>query len=219
MITPNDQDIIISMVGTEYAQDPPEDFVVEYGVRLGMMSRSGSSHNGIGPIALMHLLREFGVSPKKKPVIIAVSDWTRVNIGTRIMYQGRGGSYKGSSGEGMILISLDGYKGAREVPQKDVTLTKPLVDDVDDEVFKRDPDDAPPPRAALLEEAKKEPDALLEEWGEVEAGATVMAQWRGKEVEAEFVDIDGDNDVVVLINGSKRKLESSKVTIQSAEPA
>lgn len=214
MITPNDQDIIISMVGTEYAQDPPEDFVVEYGLRLGMMSRSGSSHNGIGPIALMHLLREFSVSPKKKPVIITVSDWTRVNVGTRIMYQGRGGSFKGSSGEGMILIGLDGYKGAREVPSKDVTLTKPLVDDVDDEVFEQDPDDATPPRAALLEEPSEEPDALLEEWGGVEAGAAVIAQWRGKDVEAEFVDIDGDNDIVVLINGAKRKLDSSKVKVQ-----
>ena len=222
MITPYDQDMIIAMVGPEYAQNPPEDFVVEYALRLGMVSRGGGNFQGLGVLGVMHLLREFKVEPKKKPQVIAVSDWSKVDKDTPVMYQGRRGVYQGSSGEGHILIKMDGYRASIEVPRKDVTLTRPIVEDVDDKVFDKDPDDAPPPRAALLEQQpaeEEQKDELLDTWGEVEAGATVMAQWRGKEVEAEFVDIDGDNDVVVLINGSKRKLESSKVTIQSAEPA
>ena len=215
MITPNDQDLIIAMVGTEYAQNPPKDFVVEYGIRLGMVSRSGGSYTGLGVHGIMQLLREFNVEPHKKPVLVDVSDWTRVPINTPVMYQGRGGVYKGASGDGMILISLDGYKGSIEVVSKEVTLTKPLVADVDDKVFERDPDDKVPARASLLEEAKEgQKDELLDAWGDIEAGSTVTAVWRGKEVEAEFVDIEGDNDVVVLINGSKRTLDASKVTVQ-----
>ena len=217
MITPNDQDLIISMVGTQYAQNPPKDFVVEYGVRLGMLSRAGGAPNGIGVVAMMQLLREFNVTPKKKPVVIEVSDWTKVSVGTPVLYQGRRGAYKGSSGEGMILVSLDGYKAMIEVNKQEVTLTKPLVEDVDDKVFEKDPDDKVPARAALLEDSEEESkeDSLLNEWGGVDAGSEVMAVWRGKEVKAEFVDIEGDNDVVVLINGTKRKLDASKVKVQA----
>ena len=219
MITPNDQDLIISMVGTEYAQNPPQDFVVEYGVRLGMISRCGGGHGGLGAVAVMQLLREFKAAPKGKPELVAVSDWTRVEVGTTIMYQGRRGIYKGASGGGTILVMLDGYRAMIEVPSREVALTKPIVDGVDDKEFERDPDDAPPARAALLEDAKElvKNDVLLDQWGDVEPGSVVTAQWRGKEVEAEFVDIDGDNDVVVLINGSKRKLDASKVTTQATE--
>ncbi len=73
------------------------------------------------------------------------------------------------------------------------------------------------PQAELLEdsEEKSKEDSLLNEWGEVDAGSEVMAVWRGKEVKAEFVDIEGDNDVVVLINGTKRKLDASKVKVQA----
>ena len=46
-------------------------------------------------------------------------------------------------------------------------------------------------------------------------GAKLMAVWRGKEVKGEFVDIEDDNNVVVLINGTKRKLDASKVTVQA----
>ena len=217
MIPPNDQDLIISMVGTEYGQNPPKDFVLEYGVRLGMLSRAGGAPNGIGVVSMMQLLREFDVAPHKKPVIVEVSDWTKVGVGTPVLYQGRRGVYKGSSGEGMILVSLDGYKAMIEVSKKEVTLTKPLVESVNDKVFDKDPDDVTPPRAALLDKEgdAKEQDILLDEWGGLEAGSEVMAVWRGKEVKGEFVDIEGDNDVVVLINGTKRKLDASKVTVQA----
>jgi hypothetical protein len=217
MITPYDQDMIIAMVGPEYAQNPPEDFVVEYATRLGMVSRGGGNFQGLGVIGVMQLLRDFKVEPKKKPQLIAVSDWSRVDKDTPVMYQGRRGVYQGPSGEGHILIRMDGYRASIEVPRKDVTLTKPIVEDVDDKVFQKDPDDAPPPRAALLEPdpvEEKQSDELLDAWGNVEAGSAVIAQWRGKDVEAEFVDIDGDNDIVVLINGAKRKLDSSKVKVQ-----
>lgn len=220
MITPYDQDMIIAMVGPEFAQKPPEDFVVEYAMRLGMVSRGGGNFQGLGVIGVMQILRDFKVEPKKKPQMIAVSDWSKVDKDTPVMYQGRRGIYQGPSGEGQILIKMDGYRASIEVPRKDVTLTKPIVDNVDDKVFEKDPDDTPPARAALLdpepvEEGKR--DELLDAWGDVEAGSTVYAQWRGKEVKAEFVDIDGDNEVVVLINGSKRKLDASKVSIQIAE--
>lgn len=217
MITPYDQDMIIAMVGPEYAQNPPEDFVVEYAVRLGMVSRGGGNFQGLGVLGVMQILRDFKVEPKKKPQMIAVSDWSRVDKDTPVMYQGRRGIYQGPSGDGQVLIRMDGYRASIEVPQRDVTLTKPIVQDVDDKVFAKDPDDAPPPRAALLEEEpaeEEQKDELLDAWGDVEAGSAVTAVWRGKEVEAEFVDIDGDNDVVVLINGSKRKLDASKVTVQ-----
>lgn len=220
MITPYDQDMIIAMVGPEYAQNPPEDFVVEYAVRLGMVSRGGGNFQGLGVLGVMQILRDFKVEPKKKPQMIAVSDWSRVDKDTPVMYQGRRGIYQGPSGDGQVLIRMDGYRASIEVPQRDVTLTKPIVQDVDDKVFAKDPDDAPPPRAALLEEEpaeEEQKDELLDAWGDVEAGSTVYAQWRGKEVKAEFVDIDGDNDVVVLINGSKRKLDASKVSIEIAE--
>jgi hypothetical protein len=46
---------------------------------------------------------------------------------------------------------MDGYRASIEVPRKDVTLTKPIVEDVDDNVFSKNPDDAPPPRVALLD--------------------------------------------------------------------
>lgn len=216
MITPYDQDMIIAMVGTEYAQNPPKDFVEEYAMRLGMVSRGGGNFQGLGVLGVMQLLRDFKVEPRKKPQMIAVSDWSRVDKDTPVMYQGRRGIYQGPSGEGQILIKMDGYRAAVEVPMKDVTLTKSIVQDVDDKVFSKDPEDAPPPSAALLEEPpeEQEPDELLDTWGNIEAGSEVTAQWRGKEVKAEFVDIDGDNDVVVLINGSKRKLDASKVTVQ-----
>jgi hypothetical protein len=162
MITPYDQDMIIAMVGTEYAQNPPEDFVVEYALRLGMVSRGGGNFQGLGVLGVMQLLRDFKVEPRKKPQVIAVSDWSRVEKDTPVMYQGRRGVYQGPSGEGHILIKMDGYRASIEVPRKDVTLTKPIVEDVDDKVFAKNPDDAPPPRAALLdpepvEEEPKQP--------------------------------------------------------------
>lgn len=217
MITPYDHDMIIAMVGPEYAQNPPEDFVIEYALRLGMVSRGGGNFQGLGVLGVMQILRDFKVEPKKKPKMVAVSDWSRVEKDTAVMYQGRRGVYQGPSGDGQVLVKMDGYRASIEVPQRDVTLTNPIVEDVDDKVFEKDPDDTPPPRAALLEpepEENVEKDELLESWGNVEAGSAVTAVWRGKEVEAEFVDIEGDNDVVVLINGSKRKLDASKVTVQ-----
>ena len=159
MITPNDHDLMIAMVGPDFAQNPPEDFVVEYALRLGMVSRGGGNFQGLGILGVMHILREFKVEPKKKPQVIAVSDWSKVDKDIPIMYQGRRGVYQGPSGEGYVLIRMDGYRASIEGPRRDVTLTKPIVEDVDDKVFERDPDDAPPPaRAALLD-----PDPVEEE--------------------------------------------------------
>jgi hypothetical protein len=151
MITPHDHDMIIAMVGPEFAQKPPEDFVVEYALRLGMVARGGGNFQGLGVLGVMQILRDFKVEPRKKPKLIEVSDWSRVDKQTAVMYQGRRGVYQGPSGEGHILLRMDGYRALIEVPRKDVTLTKPVVEDVDDKVFERDPDDAPPPRAALLD--------------------------------------------------------------------
>lgn len=222
MILPDDQDTLKAMMGTGMDPlKPPKEFVDEYLLRLGMMSRAGRS-GALGPAMLCQLLRDLKMEPKGQPQMVVVSDWSGVAPNTVISYEGRRGVYLGAASDGYCIIRLDGQRSAQEVDRSRVTLALKPVDGIDESAFKREPE---PPAAGLLkseaekqaEQSAEQPDferqAILNQWGTVEAGERVHARINGKTVDAEFVDISEERlTLLVVYKGKRHELQPSEVT-------
>lgn len=246
MILPEDQEIIIAMVGTSGfdLNAPPSGFVDEYLLRLGMLSRAGKM-GPLGHIGMVHLLREFQIAPVAKKEPEQVGDWTNINQGTPVLIEGRKGTYFGPSGAGFVLVQLEGQRMRIEVPKASVTVAPSVVDGLSESDFKREPD----PPAAKLTEAKPElvekPEAnaepkpeikkaknaaagvrvddqppepnidqeVLNKWGLVEPGTPVQVQIGGKQFPAEFSDCQKDDKLSVVIDGKKKVVSASDVTL------
>lgn len=200
--------------------NPPKEFVDEYLIRLGMMSRAGRSGD-LGPAMLCQLLRDLKIEPKGQPQMTVVNDWSTVAVGAVIDYEGRRGVYVGSSSDGYCTIRLDGQRVAIEVSRNRVTLALKPVDGIDESAFKREPE---PAAAGLLkseeekqaeqkiEEPNFERQAILNQWGTVEAGEKVHALINGKTVDAEFVDVSEERlTLLVVYRGKRHELQPSQV--------
>lgn len=243
MITPTDHDLLVAMVGPKFTENIPQSFKDEYGVRLGMLSRAGVSAQGLGIFPLMQLLRDMKIEPEKKDQTFEVDDWRKVEVGRTIMYEGRRGKFVEISGDGMILIRLDGYRGNHEVPGRLVTLTKPKVQDVPDETFENDPDYEPTPQAQEFDR-KNQPqdpqreaddssrgegsvddgddrgDVLFETWQHVPAGTAVEFTNDDDELDlAEYVDVEGKDSVILLYQGRNKVVPADRVKVPEKEPA
>lgn len=269
-ITPNDRELISAMVGPDFAAEPSEGFIAEYGVRLGMMSRAGVTQYGLGPVPIMQLLRDFEIETTKPAEPVEVSDWRKVPGGTPIVSEGRNGTFLSIAGEGMLIVNIDGFRANHETAAANVMLKAPLVVGVDDSKFDEDPDYAMSPAAAALVESGKEgagessesseenqdgeesdgtespatespatespatgklPTATAEQvlqpqgtpgktddlfaiWGEVEPNTNVVYLAEdGTPVVATYVDLEGESDIVLLIDGERTVVDASLVSI------
>lgn len=160
MILPEDQETIIAMVGTAALDinKPPKEFVDEYLLRLGMLSRAGKM-GCMGPLGMMQLLRDFNFVPVEKKQQAAVSDWTKIDQGTPVLVSGKRGTYYGPAGAGCVLVQYDGQRARVEVPFSTVTIAERIVDGMDDSAFEKEPE----PPAAKLTEASDSTDVTAEE--------------------------------------------------------
>jgi hypothetical protein len=161
----------------------------------------------------MQLLRDFDIQPANAPVRNEVSDWRQITKGTIIYTEGRRGTFDSVSSEGRLLVKIDGYRPFIEVNASTVTVKGDIVEGVKDEAFERDPDDAPS-AAAILEEKESAPskaDMLFAAWSGVDAGEKVMVEFDGKTIEAEFVDIEGE-EIFVNVDGKLQAFEPQQVT-------
>lgn len=212
MILPEDQQTIEMMVGRDAIDylNPPTAFVNEYLLRLGMLSRAGRP-GCLGAVELMHLLRQFKIKPVGKQQTVAVSDWSRIPPDTIIYCEGRRGTFIQTSGDGMVLIRFDGYRGQNEVPSRMVTVSEKIVEGMEDDAFEAEPD----PEAAKLSSA------VFLKWNGIEAGAPVTVKSGNRVLEAEFVDVEDSTNLIVVVKGKRSLVDASFVTLLSEleEPA
>jgi hypothetical protein len=237
MILPEDQEIIIAMVGVAIdINNPPKEFVDEYLLRLGMLGRAGRQ-GGLGALGMMALLRKFEVEPAAKKTPDAVSDWTRVDQGETVMVAGRRARYFGPAGSGCLLIQYEGQRAKVEVPIGTVTRAGKVVDGIDDQAFEKDPE---PPAAALTEAGAKKPAAkkskkservddqppepevdqeVLNAWGLVDPGSPVKVKIGEDWLDAEFADCQKDDLLSIVLDGKKMTVAASDVSKPEAVAA
>ena len=213
MITVNDQELIGAMVGNVFEGGYPEDFADEYQIRLRMIARGGMV-GGLGPIAIMQLLRDFNISPAKPDTYEEVNDWRLMTQGTVVYVEGQKGTFDSVSTDGRLLVKIDGSGPIREVNASTVKVKAAIVEGVPDAAFEPHPDDELTDKQRLEEEKNAPPskaDMLFAAWQGVEAGETVMVEIAGESFEAEYVDVDGDK-IAVLLEDEVQSFDPSQVT-------
>ena len=214
MITPSDLDIILAMAGQDFGNQPPQDFVAEYETRLRMLASVGVT-GGLGPVAVMQLLRDFKITKQShQQASPIVADWSQVKPDSRIHYQGRDGVFSRVEGQGTILIKLDGYRALHEVPSSEVTLKDPLVEGVADEVFRRDPAESNFPDKSQQGEGDNGPSEAFLKWQGIEAGTEVTFKDEdGKEQTGQFLDIEDNDQVTMFVGDDEVRVDASQVEL------
>lgn len=214
MLLPADEESVIRMVGSRVASKLSPEFVAEYQLRLQMVNMEGSSH--LGAIGLVGLLREFGYKPEPKPKLQPAD--LSADSGRKVIYAGRSGEYVREGSDGMAVIRLNGERAAREVPINQLQMLAPIVDGIDDDAFEREPGS---PAAQLFDEQDDEDPqeiaALLSKWSDVDPGTTVYCEFEGKTFEAEYIDIEGDSSVAVMIEGKRQVMPDANVHLEPVE--
>lgn len=220
MIVPADRELIAQMVGHDrFETGYPANLVKEYEIRARMLSSIGTT-GGIGPVAVMGLLRDFNIGPTKPPLFEDVKDWRDVEPGAIIYYRGDRGRFVSAGEAGRIFVKMDGYRAEWEVPRDEVSLKvkAPMEEDVD-------PEDEPVRMGAIetstepVERAEPtEEEILFGKWIAVDPMTKVTAMIDGEEVEGEFVSIDG-TDITLYVDEEAVSVEASKVQLPEEAPA
>jgi len=224
-IHPDDEDTIISMIGTL-----PEDVETEYMKWLRMKHRGGESGR-LGTVPLVCMLRSLGYGPpepKRRAVSTdGVVRWRSVKEGSKVSVMEDGdvkvGTYVGKSVDGTIAIIFPDTGFIYEYSPKDVTLLKGLPEDIDEESMEVIEDAVDARMQSLddsFEDDKVEYDEISMEndWGAVEVGDRVMYGEDEDTYEGTFVCI-GPKDFEVTIlhsDGEKITLPEEIVEIYDA---
>jgi len=236
MLMPLDEETVVAMVGVGSVANLPKEFMDEYLLRATMLARAGKA-GPIGPLAMLHLIREFKLEPPKPKVAVEVSDWDTMAKGSRIVFRGQGGVYCGNSSLSTVLIRLDGRNAQEEVLASEVKSDEnQIAPGIPNAAFEREP---LPPAAKLTEprsgiagdiirpeiepEAQEKAAAILSQWGMVDAGSPVWVRGGGdgEWIAGEYVDVSEQgaagksSTLVVAIDGKRTVVDSADVTLEN----
>lgn len=145
-IHPQDQDNLTKMIGKE----PNAEVLAEYQERIQFYHRGGGS-GPLGPLGLTDLLRYMGYSPPSHKKMDGVTDWHAIQLRHPVEAYFFGqwipGTFEGFVESGTLAIRLRDDPIVREC-RRDIVRLAAL-----DPYASQRAQDAPPPRAALLQEA------------------------------------------------------------------
>jgi len=212
---PRDADLARQMVGNLFVRGVPDKLSAEYKIRVRMVNAAGVT-DGLGPVGMMMLLRDFRLDKVEAAAPKKVSAWRGINPGTEVTHLGRAAVFKQATSDNAVLIQYHGHRAATEVPGEEVSLADEIVEGVPNEAFEQDrSDDLGPAAAAKGEALADEPtkaELLYQEWGNVNPTSEVMVTIDGKEVAAEFIDVEGEA-LTVLLNGSEMRVDPASVKL------
>lgn len=236
MLMPLDEETVVAMVGVGSVENLPKEFMDEYLLRATMLARAGKA-GPIGAVAMLHLIREFKIEPAKPKVAVEVDDWDTMAKGSRIIFRGQGGVYCGNASLSTVLIRLDGRNAQEEVLANEVKSDEnQIAPGIPNSAFEREPLPAAirhtEPRSGIQGEiikpeldptAQEQAEALLSQWGMVDAGVPIWCRGanEGEWIEGEYVDVSEQgaagksSTLVVSIGGKRTIVDSADVTLEN----
>ena len=132
---PRDADLARQMVGNLFVRGVPDKLSAEYKIRVRMVNAAGVT-DGLGPVGMMMLLRDFRLDKVEAAAPKKVSAWRGINPGTEVTHLGRAAVFKQATSDNAVLIQYHGHRAATEVPGEEVSLADEIVEGVPNEVLR-----------------------------------------------------------------------------------